>query len=139
MRPMSAEPRGFTLLEVLVAFVIAALALGALYQGALGGLQNARVAGQYQEALSRARSHIAAIGRGGPLAAGTQQGEDGGGFRWRVRVLPAGSVPLARGDAVTVARGPRAVLYDVEVVESWGGREVRLDSQRIGLAPPSPP
>ena len=54
--------RGFTLLEVLIAFVIAALALGVLFQGTAGSLGSVRVSGQYQEALSRARSHLEAAG-----------------------------------------------------------------------------
>ena len=139
---MSAE-RGFTLLEVMVAFVIAALALGVLYEGAIGGLRSVRVSGQYQEALSRAESHLAALGQAGPLQAGTQQGDDGHGFHWQTRVAPLASAPVAHGDAVTMARGPRAVLYAVEVVESWQNgsksRSVRLESRRVGRAAPPPP
>ena len=131
--------RGFTLLEVLVAFVIAALALGALYQGTLGGLLAARVSGQTQEALSRARSRLAEIGHGAPLRAGEQQGDDGGGYRWRLRVMPVATAPLARGDAGTVARGPRAALYAVTVWIAWSGREVRLDSEAVAAAPPPAP
>ena len=47
--------RGFTLLEVLVAFIIAALALGVLFQGGIGGLTTANAAARYDEALSRAQ------------------------------------------------------------------------------------
>ena len=135
--------RGFTLLEVLIAFVIAALALGGLFQGTTASLGSVRVSGQYQEALSRARSHLEATGIGSRLMPGEQRGEDGHGFRWRVRTVAAGGVPLARGDAAAVARGARLVLYDVVVVVSWGGgirqREVRLESRRLGLVPPVSP
>jgi prepilin-type N-terminal cleavage/methylation domain-containing protein len=47
------EERGFTLLEVLVAAAIAALALGVLLQGALASLRSVQVAGHYQEAARR--------------------------------------------------------------------------------------
>ena len=73
---------GFTLLETLVAFLIAALAMGALMQGAAGGLQATRVAGHTQETLSRARSRLAAAALA-PVP-GEQQGDDGGGYAWRV-------------------------------------------------------
>ena len=130
---------GFTLLEVLIAFVIAALALGGMFQGATASLSSVRVSGQYQEALSRARSHLEATGIGSRLMPGEQRGEDGHGFRWLVRSVAAGSVPLARGDAAAAARGARLVLYDVVVIVSWGGgirqREVRLESRRLGLVP----
>jgi general secretion pathway protein I len=137
------DERGFTLLEVLVAFVIAALALGLLYEGALGGLVATRVAGQVEEATSRARSHLAVVGHGTAISPGDTQGDDGGGYRWRLSIRRTATAPAARGDAVTVARGPHAALYAVTVRISWEGdggvREVRLDSERVGLAPPAPP
>ena len=141
--PIRHQDAGFTLLEVLVAFVIAALALGVLFQGSIGGLRSARISGQYQEALSRARSHLAAVGHGSRLVAGEQQGDDGRGFLWRVRTAPAGRVPMARGDAATVARGPVATLFNVAVTVSWRDgeavRAVRLDGRAVDIAPPAPP
>jgi len=134
---------GFALLEVLVAFVIGALALGALYQGALGGLLATRVAGHIEEAVARARSHLAVVGRGTALVAGDQQGDDGGGYRWRLSIRRDAVAPLARGDAAMVARGPREALYVVTVWITWdgdgGARAVRLDSARVGPIPPTPP
>ena len=128
---------GFTLLEVLVAFAIAAAALTALTQGALGGLHSVRVSGHVQEATSRARSRLATLGRGVPLLPGEQEGDDGGGFRWRQRVAPAGDpLPAAAGAA-------RPVLLDVSVAVSWRldgrAREVVLRTQRLALLPPEPP
>ncbi len=139
--------RGFTLLEVLIAFVIAALALGVLFQGTTDSLGSVRVSGQYQEALSRARSHLEAAGLASWLTPGEQRGEDGHGFRWLVRTVAAGSVPVARGDAAAMAQGGRLggrlVLYEVVVIVSWksgiGQREVTLEARRLGLVPPVSP
>lgn len=131
---------GFTLLEVLVAFVIAAVALGALTQGAAGGLQSARVSGHYQEALSRARSRLAALGAA--VVPGDQQGDDGSGFSWRVRITPLATAGRAR-EGVDPERPGRAVLLGVTVRIAWrmdgGEREVTLATERVGLAPPEPP
>ena len=133
--------RGFTLLEVLVAFVIAAAALVVLFRGALEGVQGTRIANQYEEAVSRARSHLASVRGSAAVAPVDQQGDDGGGFHWHVRVSPAASVPIEQGD--TGSAGAHAVLYAVVVTISWpaggGSREVRLEGARIGLAPPAPP
>lgn len=135
-----AREHGFTLLEVLVAFVIAAMALGALTQGAAGGLQSARVSGHYQEALSRARSRLAALGMA--AVPGEQQGDDGGGFSWRVRVVPLATAGRPR-EGVDPARPGQAILLGVTVRIAWrmdgGEREVTLATQRVGLAPPEPP
>ena len=136
---------GFTLLEVLVAFAIAAAALTALTQGALGGLHSVRVSGHVQEATSRARSRLATLGRGVPLLPGEQEGDDGGGFRWRQRVAPAGDTLLAGPGAApgAVSGAARPVLLDVSVAVSWRldgrAREVVLRTQRLTLLPPEPP
>lgn len=137
------RPDGFALLEVLVAFVIAALALGVLTEAALGGLRAAQVAGRYEAALAHARSHLAALGRGGPLLPGDERGDDGGGFRWESRTRLLATAPMARGDAATVGRGPQVALYAVAVAIRWqdGGkdRSVELRSERVGAPPPVAP
>ena len=136
---------GFTLLEVLIAFVIAALALGVLFRAAAESRAGTAVAAAYQEALARGRSRLAVLDAG-PLRAQDGQGDDGGGFRWRVRVAPlrAGVVQgEAGGQAGGQARGEAPMLFAVEVDVSWtvDGRErsVRLETRRLGAAPPAPP
>ena len=144
IQPSSTRPReqGFTLLEVLVASVIAALALGVLLQGALASVRSVRVSGQYQEALSRARSHLAALDDGSLLKPGERAGNDGRGFRWQVRISPAATAPIGRG-ATNEAAGSRVALYAITVVVSWdgeaGSRQVRLDSERVAIALPASP
>ncbi len=131
---------GFTLLEVLVAFIIAALALGALTQGAAGGLQSARVSGHYQEALARARSRLATLDAA--PAPGEQRGDDGGGYAWQVDVTPVATAGRPR-EGVDPPRPGRAMLLAVTVRISWrmdgGEREVALATERLGSAPPESP
>lgn len=135
-RAAAAGERGFTLLEVLVALLIAAIGLGALFQGSLGGLRAADLAGRTEEAVSRARSRLAVLGQGTPLAAEDRGGDDGGGYRWRVRVTPLATRPGGAGEL-------SQVLYDVAVTIAWGNggtaREVTLQTRRLGVAPPPPP
>lgn len=120
---MARAERGFTLLEVLVAFVIAALALGVLFHGTLEGLRTAQIAGRYEEAVTRAQSRLAAL-TAGSLTAGDRQGDDGQGFHWRERITPLGTTAST-------------ALYAVSVAVSWvdgSRRTVELDSERIGAA-----
>ena len=79
--------RGFTLLEVVVAFAIAALALSVLFRAATGGMTAVATAGRYEEAVSRAKSHLAAIGHEGAITEGETEGDDGSGFHWRIRIV----------------------------------------------------
>ncbi len=122
---MRAE-RGFTLLEVLVALVISSLLLAAMVEATGLALRSAGHAGRYEEALSRCRSHIAALDPDvGPLA-GESEGDDGQGYRWRLDISPAGPP------------GPSPVLYAVAVTISWqegeATRALTLRTERLGRA-----
>ena len=123
--------RGFTLIEVLVAFAIAAMALGLLFQAASSSGNAARQAGNYEEAVSRAKSHMAALGRESDIAPGEQSGDDGGGYRWRTSITPS-AVAQPPQDANPNAR---LTLYNVEVSVSWTDgshpRSVVLHTQRL--------
>lgn len=141
MPPDAAPEAGFTLLEILVAFVIAALALGVLFQGAIEGLAAVRLADRSAEALTRARSHLAAVGHGIPLRTQTQEGDDGGGFSWSLRIRPLESASLMQGGG-DPQHPAHETLFEVHVTESWDGpqgrRGVTLATRRAAVTPPAP-
>lgn len=112
---------GFTLLEVVVSFAIAALAIGVLYQGVGGGLQATATAARTSEALSLARSHLAALGRGQAVLVQDTSGPEGAGFTWHLRVRPLGTrqIALTESDQATDTRPTSAVLYEAIVTETW--------------------
>jgi general secretion pathway protein I len=125
---------GFTLLEVVVALVIASLALVGLFRAGSGGLFASDTAAKVDEAIERAQSHLAAFGRAGAVAPGEMEGDDGGGFRWQARVAPTAVEPTAPAMQSIAAQA----LYSVVVRISWGAaghtRSVVLETRRLGVA-----
>ena len=126
---------GFTLLEVLVALAIAGLALVTLFRAGGEGVVAVDTATRVEEAVQRAQSHLAAVGRDVALLQSEAEGDDGGGYRWRLRIAPVAAWPAP--DA-TAAPAAGATLFDVEVAISWPGRgqarSVVLKTQRLGAA-----
>jgi general secretion pathway protein I len=129
--------RGFTLLEVLIAFIIAALALGVMFDAALGGLRASESASRYEEALSLARSHLASV-KAAALGGRELSGDDGRGFHWTLHIKPVATATLARGPDEDPSQGAPAqtTLFSISVIESWRGdggeRQIRLDSAALG-------
>jgi general secretion pathway protein I len=124
---------GFTLLEVLVALAIAAVALVGLFQAGSGGMFAVDTAARAQEAIQRAQSHLAAVGRDAALVQGDFTDDDGGGYRWRLQVRPVATHP-----APDARSAVPATLFDVDVAVSWpgrsGDRSVVLKTLRLGTA-----
>jgi prepilin-type N-terminal cleavage/methylation domain-containing protein len=119
--------QGFTLLEVLVALIIFALAFGVLAQIVQSGLGQARSAAATSEATLLARSLLAEVGGELPISPGITEGEAAGGYRYRIemRTTDAGS-----DDALAA--------YLVHVIVAWdeGAQAVELTTLRLGTAPP---
>lgn len=124
---------GFTLLEVVVAVAIAGLAMVGLFEAGSGGLVAADTAAHAEEALQRAQSHLAAVGRNAALVEGDTSGDDGGGYRWRLQVTPAAQRNAVAADGVT---RQTTTLYSVAVAVSWRSRgherAVVLRTLRLG-------
>jgi general secretion pathway protein I len=113
--------RGFSLLEVLVAFAVLAMVLGALYPIFSATAQQAVLAQDYTRAVSLAESKLADIEL---LAPGVQSGESDARFHW-LRTVER----LAQQDA------PRAA-YRIRVEVRWehrrAPRSVSLSTIRLG-------
>lgn len=135
----AATQGGFTLLEVMVAFVIAGLSLSLLYEGATGGLQATQSAVKTEEAVSLAKSHLAAIGRGQGIAQQESSGADGDDFSWHLSIRPVGTrqLTLSDSDRANDQKPSSAVLFDVTVTESWNDaghtHSVRLATRRLDI------
>lgn len=126
--------RGFSLLEVLVAFAILSVSLGALLQVFATGLRNAGMADDYTRATLYAESILAAIGREAPLSAGAREGSINDQFSWRGTVSEY-------TDGLPDPERTQIRAYRVSVEVFWPGlaqtRSVTLETLR--LAPFEPP
>ena len=128
-----AEPAGFTLIEVLVAFAIAAVLLVPLLRLFSGGTtaltrsERAATAALWAETLLDARTGETL------LAAGADEGDLPGGYHWRRTVAPY-------LDAALSPLQPGAVLvpYDVTLSVSWSerGQTRAVTLETLKLAPP---
>ena len=88
-RSAKSQAAGFSLLEVLVAFVILALVGTALFRLFSGALNNASAAGDYSRAVLVAESVLAEAASAQPLREATQQGAvDDGRIEWTTHVAP---------------------------------------------------
>jgi general secretion pathway protein I len=73
---------GYTLIEVLVAFMILALALTVLLRIFAGGVRNVSVSSEYARAVLIAESRLTAAGMDGALAPGETSGIEEDRFAW---------------------------------------------------------
>jgi general secretion pathway protein I len=129
---------------VLVASLIAAAMFAVLLQTAMSGIRAVRNAGAYETAMALARSHLAMLGRNVADEAGDSHGSDGP-FDWHVRVTPEAVANPGAGIVNWYLHKDesRTTLYAVGVTVSWRlegrPRELRIDTKRLGFAPPPPP
>jgi general secretion pathway protein I len=125
---------GFTLLEVVIATAIAALALIGLFRAGTAEVFAVDAVKRVDEAIERAQSRLAAFGRTSAITAGETEGDDGRGYHWRLRARP-----VAQQTETTAQSGILTVLFDVEVEVSWrvGGhnRSIVLYTRRLGAGP----
>ncbi len=124
--------RGFSLLEVLVAFTILAMLLGALFQVFSGGLRAARSGDQYTRATVIAQSRLASLGVEQPLREGVSSGTDDDPYHWRVTVSPYLDDQILVVDHVLQ---PLTVHVEVFWEEGGSARSVSLTSILLGPAP----
>lgn len=78
--------RGFTLLEVIVAFLVFSLVFATVLQGLTGSLRNARRAAMYTEAALWAASKMDEIGTTIPLQDDTRDGEFDDRFHFHLEI-----------------------------------------------------
>jgi general secretion pathway protein I len=133
--------QGFSLLEVLVAFVILALVATVLFQIFGSALRNGSTSEEYSRALLVGETHLALAAATQPLIEATDQGtEDDGRIAWATKVAPyqpADPNPDMERAAEQMATRLFRVTVDV-TFPSATGRERTLELSTLKLGARNP-
>lgn len=128
--------RGFTLIEVIVAFAVLALALTLLLGTLSGAARQVRWADDAGRAALHAQSLLDQTGVGEALQPGQREGEfEEGRYRWSLQVEPWRD-PAAQDLALVDPGAPQ--LMQLTLVVQWGdgGPRQRLQLQSLRLVTP---
>ncbi len=133
--------RGFALIEILVAFVILALGLGAISTGVVVAMRSDARTQVNRTALRVAQSRLEAAGISEALVAGYREGTIANRFRWRQTVTelrPATDTRQPQGVARPAPASNALRSFWVEVaVEAPDGTATKLAA--LKLAPEAKP
>ncbi|WP_447585147.1 type II secretion system protein XpsI [Pseudoxanthomonas mexicana] len=131
--PARRRQHGFTLLEVIVAFALLALALTLLLGSLSGATRQVRESADGSRATLHAQSLLAQLGTGEPLQPGRQEGGfEGDRYRWQLDVAPFVDPLAAR--AQLDPGSPQ--LLEVRLQVRWGDTPAQsLQWRTLRLAP----
>ncbi len=124
-----ARQQGFTLIEILVAFMVLTLALTVIFRIFSGGLRNVELSSNYTQAVLVAESQLAATGITAPLETGESSGEWGERFQWQ-RII---ETYLPRDGEKEPAGGIEGYRVTVNVDWELSGQKRRLTLSSIRL------
>ena len=124
---------GFTLIEILVAFTIALLALGALYRTTSSGLDAGAAAARYGRAVLIAESALESVGVETRLTPGDSTRHVDGTYDQNITVRARPDLSPGAGDIAGV------FPYEVSVSVAWNearrARTIELSTIRLGPPP----
>ena len=133
--------QGFALLEILVAFVILAIGLGAMLVGVSAAMRSDVRTQMNRTAMHVAQSRLEAAGVTETLILGRREGRSGNGYSWQQTVTAVQSAAAPGDQAADKQRSPASSsvsAYWVEVaVRAEDGATAKLAA--LKLAPATKP
>lgn len=110
---------GFTLIEVLLAFVVFALSFTVVLEILSGSMRNTVRAREYTEVALLAQSLMDQVGLDIPLEAGASSSGESGDYQWQMDINPlAGTADNARSMELAELTG--IDLLEAECTITWG-------------------
>jgi general secretion pathway protein I len=140
-RRAPANERGFTLLEVMLAFVLLAMLMGLAISAMSNGLRQVRRAQDQTRATLYAQSLLDGLGVLAPMAPGQRDGTfEAGRYRYRLDIRPTRDpAPIIAVPTAVTSATPTTVLYRVALQVEWGdaaaGQRLNFTSLRARVAP----
>jgi len=136
MKARSAQARrqhGFTLLEVIAAIMLLAIAFAALMQVAGGSIRLSQNASEHSEAALWARSLLDTAFTTEPVKAGTTSGRFDQRYSWQLQVTPWRPADAAPNTPLQ--------LYQLDLEVMWGAsvhpHSAHFRTLRLASAPPA--
>ncbi|MFT5140966.1 MAG: general secretion pathway protein I [Lysobacterales bacterium] len=127
---------GFTLLEVLLAFVIFALSFAVIMQILSGSMRSTTRAKTYTEAALFAQSLVDMVGVDIPLQEGNLSGEAPGGYNWELSISTY-QPPFAEDPILQLAEVSGTALYWIDLDVEWANgnrsKQVHFSTVRSAL------
>ncbi|MCZ6453370.1 MAG: type II secretion system protein [Alphaproteobacteria bacterium] len=127
---MTRNNRGFTLIEIVVALLVLAIASTVIFEGFSVGFRNARTADDFTQAVLIAQAKLAPTGVSEPLSTGVTSGREQDKYAWTVTIDRA---EVAPGDSATPNQ-LQPFFVAVDVVWSDGGTERTVSLSTLRLA-----
>jgi len=126
--PSRRTGQGFTLLELLLAFVVFALSFAVVLEILSGSMRNTVRARHYSEAALTAQSVMDQVGAEIPLRRGSSVFGESGDYTWELEIIdyqPTGET----SHSVELAQLTGIILLQVNLVISWGQPPREQDRQ----------
>jgi general secretion pathway protein I len=119
---------GFTLIEVLLAFVVFALSFTVVLEILSGSMRKTVRSKEYTEVALIAQSVMDLVGLDVPLEAGSSANGESGDYRWHLEISPFDD---AEGDGRSIELGQQLGIdmLRVDFVISWGSGARERSSQ----------
>ncbi|NBB92998.1 MAG: prepilin-type N-terminal cleavage/methylation domain-containing protein [Gammaproteobacteria bacterium] len=122
---------GFTLIEVMAAFMVFSLLFGVVLQILSTSVGNTRMSGDYTQAALWAQSRLDTVGLESMIEPGVTRGDFDDRFSWTMEVE---ETAVADGRGLDAQEGLPIVLYHIRLTVEWGegnrGRQAVFETMR---------